>query len=1138
MPYQHDIREHRRPTPSGGRRPARGSRRGAGGLVRTFVVASATLAILLVVFSMYQYSQLGPDAPAVRAPRLPPPPREPSVAERSTTPVGGPGVPLGQGVIGPGQNVTVSIYPREGTRARFELAVSDWIPKDGSDHEFILTGPQVRMRTKDGNDVRVTAREGVLDAQRKAGGGLDPKRGQLTGDVVIEYDRRSDKDKASLPEALRNQVDPSELVRVEMERLEFDLEYAKLVVPGPIHVAARDVELHGEDLEIRFNEAEGRVESLRIARGGRLDLFERGAQLGVNVPGIDRRGEKRTSLTDWLRTTIQSRLDRQAQSAPAAPAPTSTAGASGVPVFRADAEKEDTPGPPVRYFARFEGEVDAKQFAGDATRSRLQADVLEILREFSDQDKDRVRSPAAPTQGTLGEPPVTPTGDRIVLEWTGKLVADALSRGDERWTEDVRSQVTALGTPARLSHPEGDATCSKLIYEPDGSEVQLFGSEAVPVVVRSSDQGAMTGQFASLRRGGDALDIRVTGPGRLTGALDSRASATRVPSSPSIPKTESFIEFGKELTAQGRFVTKTTVDFTGSVSTRERRVLDRASFSGRVAMEEGETRIEADSIDLGFAAQPGGRSDRQAVERMIGRGDVVMIQGADRTTCREIDVALATDADGRSQPRAATATGDVAAVQGERTLHARDKLVVDFDRVEDEPKRNEAARSRTGVKRLQAFGAVTVFDPAQKLDLSAGQLDCSVVKGREIEKALVTGAADRPATVRLDTLTVTGHQITLDVPNQWAEVPGEGRLTFLSRKDLDGRKVSNPIPIVVTWADSMKYRGRENRADFNGRVHATSETTTTFDCDQLLVEFDQTPQSVAEAKRVNEWGILQPFVDAAMRTEKPRDVRFAGGAYAKEPAYILADGHAVAEMSETDPKTGELSSRSRIAGPRLSVNLRSEVSKMLIEGPGTLQLEDFRPDSPSRDSTPRTGSDLFALDKDTGPSKTLIEWRERMWYDFSIAQTRFEGRVQLKHFSGAALSRLFEGSGDGANQSPGRSTFLTSDVLTVDFLDRDSRAKDASGKRMGRLSSDRLRQFQASGSVVLQDQVEGLSVTADSVIYERPRQILAISGSRQRKAQIITQKPGRLPNQVATERLFYNLATGKLELVQTTVKGQ
>lgn len=1119
--------------------------------MRTLVVASATLAILLVCFSMYQYSQLeGESATLPRGPRLPSPPSEPSVSERSRSSMEGPGVPVGQQSIGPGQNITITIYPREGTRAQLELAVSDWVPKDGSDHEFLLTDPQVRMRTKDGNDVRITARQGVLEAQRKSGGGLDPQRGQLTGNVVIEYDRRSEKDKASLTDEERNRIDPSELVRVEVEQIEFDLEYAKLVVPGPIHVVARDVELRAEGLEIRFNEADSRVESLRIARGGRLELFERGAQLGVNVPGIDRRGERRTTLTDWLRTTIQSRLDRQQQVVADAASPTQppqpVAQTSGVPIFRTEAQ-EKAPEPPVKYFARFEGDVDAKQFAGDATRSRLQADVLEILRNFSDADKDRVRSAAAPTAAPADQP-VTPTGDRIVLDWTGKLLVDALSRGDERWADEVQARVTAIGAPARLSNPEGDAVCSKLTYEPEGSEVRLFGTQTDPVIVRSADQGAMTGLSASIRRRGDALDIQVTGPGRLTGGLDDKSLSVAVPSS---PKTASFIDFGKELTAQGRFVTKTTVDFTGGVSTREHRVLDRVSFAGRVAMQQDDTRVEADAIDLDFAAQRGIRGDRQAVERLIGRGNVVMTQASpeprrsgDRITCDGIDVALTTDADGRSQPRTATATGEVVAVQGERTLHARDRLVANFAPLANAEVGEKAAH--TGVNRLQAFGAVTVFDPAQKLDLSAEELDCTVVKGREIEKALVTGTAQGPASVRLDTFTVTGRRITLDVPDQWAEVPGVGRLTLLSGKDLDGRKVSKPIPIIITWADSMKYRGRENRAFFSGEVHATSETTTTFDCDQLLVEFDDAPLLPAKAAKVNEWGILQAFVDTAMRKERAGKVRLAGGAFAKEPAYILADGHAVAEMSELDAKTGELASRSRIAGPKLSVNLRSDVSKMLIEGPGTLQLEDFRPGSPSRDSTQRTGSDFLGMDQDSGPSKTLIEWRERMWYDFSIAQTRFEGRVQLKHFSGAELERLFEASKNaGATLPPGRSTFLTCDVLTVDFLDRTAQAKpalsregDASDKRMGRLSSDRLRQFQAAGSVVLQDQVEGLSVTAETIIYERARQILAIAGTKQRMAHIVTQKPGKLPNQVTTERLFYNLATRKLELVQTTVKGQ
>lgn len=1101
---------------------------------------------------MYQYSQLAREASApARGPRLPSPPSVPSLTERNRSSGEGPGVSVGSGVIGPGQNITITIYPREGSRAQLELAVSDWVPKNGSDHEFLLSDPQVRMRTRDGNDVRITAQQGVMEAQRKSGGGLDAQRGQLSGNVVIEYDRRSEKDKASLSDEERKRIDPSELVRIELEHIDFDLEYAKLAVPGKIHVKARDAELNAEGLEIRFNEVESRVESLRIARGGTLELFERGEQFGVNAPGIGLQNERRTTLTDWLRTTIQSRLDQQQQvdrgadPSPVAQESEPVAKADGVPVFRTGAAEEKKTKPPIQYFARFEEKVDAKQLAGDVIRSRLQSDVLEILRNFSEEDKDRVRTAAAPTTAPA-EQPMTPTSDRILLVWTGKLLVDALSRGDERLTEEVGARVTAIGTPTRLSYPEGEAVCSKLTYEPDSSEVRLFGTEADPVFVRSVDQGEMTGQSASIRRHGDALDIQVSGPGRLTGIANDNGTAVVVRSTPSTAQTPSFIDFGKELIAQGRFVTRTTVDLRGGVSTREHRVLDRASFTGRVAMQQDDTRVEADAIDLQFAGRTGGRrsqSTRSGVERLIGRGNVVMAQGGDRITCNEIDVALRTDSDGRSLPRTATATGDVTAVQGERTLRARDQLLADFAPVDEleAPKKG----THVGVSRLRALGAVTVFDPVQRLDLSADELDCSVVKGREIEKAVVTGTAAGPASVRLDTFTVVGEKITLDVPDQRADVPGEGRLTLLSGKDLDGRKVSRPVPIIITWAESMTYRGRENRAVFSGGVHATSETTTTFDCDQLLVEFDDAQQPGAahppspERRTAAPWGILQPFVNAALRKERPSNVRLVGEGFAKEPAYILADGHAVAQMSELDPKTGELSSRSRIAGPRLSVNLRSDVSRMLIEGEGTLQLEDFRPNSTSSELTQRSGSDLFGMDQDSGPSKTLIEWRDRMWYDFSIAQTQFEGRVHLKHFSGAELERLFQSAGaPAAVHSPGRSTFLTCDVLTVDFLDREARARDSSDRRMGRLSSDRLRQFHAAGSVILQDQVEGLSVTADSVIYERARQLLAIAGTKQRKAHIETQKPGKLPNQVTTERLFYNLATGKLELVQTTVKGQ
>ncbi len=1115
------------------------------------VVASATLAILLVCFSIYQYSQSGPESTmAPRTPRLPSPPTQPDVSARNGVDQQPASAPVGQGVAGAGQNITITIYPREGTRARMELSVSDWIPKDGSDQEFLLTDPQVRMRTRAGNDVRVTARRGVLEAQRKSGGGLDPKRGQLTGNVVIEYDRRTEKEKALLPEEVRHQIDPAELVRIEMEQIDFDLEYDKVVVPGSVSLTARDVGFVAQDLEIRFNEADNRVESLRISRGGRIEIFERG-QLGMSVPGIDRREDARTSLLDWLRTTIQSRLEQQQKESTAVSPPPSSATtveADGVPLFRAGQE-EKTPDPPVTYFARFDGDVDARQLAGEITRSRLRADALEIIRDFSDEDKGRVRSSAG--SGAAPAPavsqPITPTQDRIVLEWTGKLLVEALLQGDER-RNAAGSIVTALGAPARLWGPEGEAVCSKLTYEPEGSHVRLTGTQADPVIVKTARQGTMTGVSAWLRRSGDALDIQLTGPGRLLD--DSGLAAGAAVNSSSLSPPDSLIDFTGGLTAQGRFVKKTTVDFTGGISTREHRVLDRASISGQVAMQQKDTRLEADHIDIEFADQFAAREGGfrgAGIERLLGRGNVALTQAGDRITCESIDVALAADSHGQSRPVRATAKGNVLAVQGERTLQARDRLIADFATVAEEGADSSTARS--DVRRLLAFGAVTVFDPEQELDLSAEELDCTIGNGREIENAVVSGLPRSPASVRLDTLTVVGEQITLNVPDQRADVPAEGRLTFMSAKDLDGRKLSKPMPIIVTWQDSMSYRGQENRADFYGRVHATSETATTFDCDQLRVEFEDrripgTMEGIAAAPEKPRsgignltGGILQPFFDSALGTRTKSKQRLPSESFAKEPVYILADGHAIAQMSEMDAASGELATRSRIAGDRLSVNLRSEVSKMLIESPGTLQLEDFRPDSSSRDSTQKQGSDLFAVNQDSGPSKTLIEWRDRMWYDFAAAQTQFEGHVQLKHFSGAALERLFEmPKAPGAKVDEGRSTFLTSDVLSVNFLERDARAKDTSKNRMGRLSSDRLRQFQASGSVVLQDQVKGLSVTADRIVYERPQQVLAIFGSRDRKAHIIKQEPGRLPHQVSTERLVYNLTTGKMELVRTSVK--
>lgn len=335
----------------------------------------------------------------------------------------------------------------------------------------------------------------------------------------------------------------------------------------------------------------------------------------------------------------------------------------------------------------------------------------------------------------------------------------------------------------------------------------------------------------------------------------------------------------------------------------------------------------------------------------------------------------------------------------------------------------------------------------------------------------------------------------------------------------------------------MKYQGRENRSVFSGSVHATSETTTTFDCNRLEVHFHDVAPVEVDAQAAPDWWIFQDMVDRLAYGSVADRTQPATDRFSKEPTLIVATGNAVALTSEVDASTGRLKSRARIAGPQLWVDLRPEVSKMQIEGPGNLLLEDYRP-ARSPEGAPRSASSgLFAVNEDAGPSNTLIEWEELMWYDFSIEQTRFEGNVSLKYFSGLELERIRgRPAGDSSEAMPGRRTFLTCQTLEADFFDREERSLPHGSRRMGRLSADRLKQFQAKDTVMLQDQSEGLSLMADRVVYWKDRNVLAVHGSPHRKARIMVQKPGRLPTQVSGERLFYNLSTGYAELIKPELK--
>ncbi len=1194
----------------------------AAGLVRMLVVASATLSILLVCFAIYHYSQLDPgSAPRRPGPRLPSVSSGPLGDIPQDDPAEAQGVLIGGGVIGPARDIKLTIYPREGTRASLEIEVRDWRPKPNTANEFLLYDPIIRTRTKDGHAVRISARQGTLEARRRRGGSLDPQRGRLVGDVVVEYDRLSDEQREAMGGGSPDSIDPADLIRLETDEIEFDYEFAKLIVPGDLHLRARELDLDGIGLEIILNETQGGIDSLRIRRGGRIELRGTGEGLGLSLPGFEGRGEQRVTLVDWIRSAVVARLAASATSAPkqeeAAQTPahlqptqsTVMMTDEGVPVFRAGAKGSGPARPPVRYHARFEGNVHARRWSGQIVQAGIRADSLEIIRDFGSRDREQMDSSPRPWALSDRVESANESDDRLVLEWSGPLVVKALHPEEGSSQELPGPQIIVGGAPARIFYKGGEATCARAIFHPDSSEAQLFGTRQEPFVVRSVEQGVVTGQALYWEGNDDKLYVRVTGPGTLvqspstpspgtealTGAVQSATASRRLRESrgDEYPPT---VEFAGGLEVYGRRVTQTTLGLDGWLTTRGFWIIERTSFAGPVRVQDEDTHLVGDALRLTFGIRRSWNTVVSVIKRLQVDGHVELVRGRDRIRCRELDVEMARDNTGRAWARTATAIGDVVAVQGRRRITAGDKLVVNFARVASgalsgvEPQALVSALAvsseqqvppagqgptleTTGqgeekmygrqvrVTHLYAVGGVTVTDPAEALDLAAKEFSCNLLDDGQIDTVVATGSENEPASVRLGDLTVAGGEIRLDTPAECVDVSGKGRLTLMSFKDLNGRKLLDPIPITVTWDDRMKYRGREDRAVFSGNVHASSQSNrATFDCDQLMIEFDEVSPQARDQEQGRGWELAKNALDWFLaKTANARGMQAVGfqpkpaskwnrdrrakRRASKEPAYLLATGNAVAVTSETDPLTGKLTRRARLSGPKLSVSLRPGVSKMLIEGAGNLQLEDFRSagSRPQDDATP-SQADLFDIDSGAGPSKTLIEWNDAMWYDFSIDQTRFEGRVRLKHFSGARLARLFgetSGSTDAAARlAPGRSTFMTCNTLTVDFGETKEQRLRSEGRRLGRISTGTLRRFQAEGSVVLQDQSEGLTVWSDRIVYERPREILVIFGSPMRKARIVTQKPGRPPNQMTVDRLIYNLATGEAELLGPLATGR
>ncbi|MGB0715021.1 MAG: hypothetical protein ACPGXK_04030 [Phycisphaerae bacterium] len=1199
-------------------------RRGAS-WIRTLVVAISTLSILIVFFTIYQWS-LPPeqDRPVTRSirKRVPPVPQEsppqsrfsivdsatagndetaePDSRQTASTDSPKPStskIEIGNGIeVGQSHGVTFEMYPNEGERPVAVFKVDSWAPVQGAQNEFHVQEPDVTVFTKSGHGVKARAHEGYLETRGKLGANTSVRRGRLIGDVVIRIDRLSEQERRALPEAERN--DPSRIVTIRTGEIRFSYDYAKVTIPGPVSLTANDAKLDTENIEIRFNEREGRIETCHINGGGSLEVLQQYADMSVALPGVTDSGRSRRHVSDWFGATVDSLIAAKnevaAQAAIEAQTRRNQEAGIDVPIFEVSAGKkkqESSPDSDVPYFAKFEGNVVASQVSGGEVASTLRGDRLTIQREFTKEDRKDVQTRQVNGRGGAAKAPSQsagqPTtggaeGERLSLTWSDRVMIEAVTGKPDQVNHPPG--ITAFGAPLIIDSGDGRAECTSLDFQPDGSRVTLRGDEERIARVQLPDQGEIVGREIYFEQDGPRFEIEVLGPGRLypgqsptiagSGSVRPRRPSSDGPGDAATREGDAII-FSNSLQVFGHMVSENIIDLTGGLVQKQYRILDRADFAGRSTLQLADTALTADRIAIVFSSERTADGIIQTYRRLTGEGSVEMYQGADRLTSHRIEIELRT-VDGQPEPVRATAWGNVNANQGARVIRCREMLMVDFDAVEKTPppydpvrayhraaaagidvlsvdwaaqqQRHERRRNREIVPvRLQATDEVFVSDAVQSLEVTGDTLDCIIRDGIAISQVSIEGESSRPGRLELRQFSLLGQQIRLDAEKEDAAVDGRGTMRFLSNKDLDGQRVESPIPISISWGESMRYRGHDNEAEFFGGVHAGSESSHSFDCEKLKVLFVSAEAAPSSTNADADWWVLNNLIPERGSSDDSGSP-FGQTQFDKEPSYLLATGKADAMVENREGD--RLLSRATIRGDQLSVDLRDDISRMLIEGEGRLLLEDFESADSGENVPPSSASSAeplaFEIGQNAGPSKTLITWQRQMWYDFGRRIAQFEGAVDLRYFSGSVLNDIFGPGSSPEGASGSRKTFLACNTLAVSF-DGSDQASNAEAGQIGGMSASSIKSFFAQDNVRLNDEsLQGsgteadmqLIVNAARISFDRDRTLLSAFGTPRRAATFTRRVPGQLPDRSQALRVHFNTDTGKVHATGARFEGR
>lgn len=786
----------------------------------------------------------------------------------------------------------------------------------------------------------------------------------------------------------------------------------------------------------------------------------------------------------------------------------------------------------------------------------------------------------------------------------------------------------------------GDFTCTTLEYHDETQEVLLTGTAANPVHLQTGPHRVITGEkialdrkkgIASVEGPGSMADRRVKGEqadwpdcmkegaAQVTARHYGRAALKRPAAEEQGPQEMLatwtggvHIEFGNHpFTMQD--------PATGQAIIKTREYLKQATFTGNVHFEQPGQAMSADTLHIDFAepadadllasapdtSGKGNLMDtRDVVARtMLAEGHVHMRNDRSTIACDRLEVDMTVDDTGDNVPKVGRAYGHVVATQDTQEIRADRQITVLLESVPKPVTDLEHECFEAGAKNcgyttespewklfeeklkqrrqivlveLEAVGNVVVNDPQEQLDLAADTLHSWLDQDQRISRTTIVSSDQQPGHVTTRDFYIRGPQINFDVVNETVDVPGEGVMRFFTRQDIDGRRMDEAVPVVVTWKTDMAFRGKENTGQFRGAVQTVSQNTV-LDCREMTLRFDNlappatqtTPagsgegwiasrmlEMVRDRNRPNESDASAAGVARQMR-KRLTHVQALGDAVIASSEYERSAAHggpfkslltnilpeavlAFSPTSQPNPADQRLLSFVRVNGPRITINLLNE--QMVVEGAGNLLALDYRLPDPASASPPRNGDlasqTAVASFRSGGPSQTVFTWQNFMSYLNERNVAVLDSQVVMKHAAGSEVAipqqvaAAMKIDPRRLAQSKGRRAELTCDNLVVEFK------RDPAG-RMGRSAAlsgaTQLKAIQASHRVRMQE--NNRSVEGEIINYSDETGMLKVQGSAALPAWIadIDPKTGALRASYRSSELEWDLKTGVITSTGTSI---